>query len=312
MSLIGWFKGTGPSGYGYSSTAEDVTEELDLEGQAILITGCNSGLGRETARVLAERGATVFGAARTREKAERACESFDGDARPVVCELSDPDSVTACVDAVAESGVTLDVILCNAGIMALPKLEQVMGYEKQFFVNHIGHSILVLGLLEHLAQDGRVVMLSSEAHRRTPDGGIAFDNLSGEHGYNDWTFYGQSKLANLLFARKLAQLFDEAPTQRVANAVHPGVIGTDLARHMNPWLQGLMTIAEPMFLKSIPEGAATQTYAAVHPDGGDINGEYLSDCNIEEPSDHGQDDELRDRLWWETEKIIEEVTTKSV
>jgi WW domain-containing oxidoreductase len=307
MSLVGWFKGTGPSGFGYTSTAEEVTDGLDLDGETILITGCNSGLGKEAARVLAMRGATVFGAARTREKAQRACESFDGDARPVVCELSDPDSVNGCVDAVAGNDVTLDAIICNAGIMALPEAEQVMGFEKQFFVNHIGHSILVFGLLEHLADDGRVVMLSSEAHRRTPEGGIAFDNLSGEKSYDPWKFYGQSKLANLLFANKLAEQFEQAPTSRVANAVHPGVIGTDLARHMNPFLKGLMSVAGPLFLKSIPQGAATETYAAVHPDAAEINGEYLSHSNVAEPSDHGKDDELRDKLWRETEQIVEDI-----
>jgi len=310
MSLAGWFKGTGPSGFGYNSTAEEVAEVLELEDWTVLITGCNSGLGAETSRVLVDRGATVLGAARTQEKAERACDEIEGngEAIPMVCELSDPTSVNQCADDVADRDVELDAIICNAGIMALPELEQVMGYEKQFFVNHIGHSILVLGLLDHLAEDGRVVMLSSRAHRNTVDGGIDFDNLSGEDGYNDWEFYGQSKLANLLFARKLAQRFEEGSTDQVANAVHPGVIDTNLGRHMHPILQTLLSVGKPLFLKTIPQGAATQTYTAVHPSAGDLNGEYLKDCNVAEPSEYGQDDELRDQLWVETERIIDEVT----
>lgn len=309
MSLAGWFKGTGPSGFGYNSTAEEVTEGLGLDDWTVLITGCNSGLGAETSRVLVERGATVLGAARTQEKAERACDKIEGDgeAIPLVCELSDPTSVNQCADKVADRNVELDAVICNAGIMALPELEQVMGYEKQFFVNHIGHSILVLGLLDQLADDGRVVMLSSRAHRNTVDGGIDFDNLSGEQGYNDWEFYGQSKLANLLFARKLAQRFDEGQTDQVANAVHPGVIDTNLGRHMNPMLRSVLSLAKPLVLKTVPQGAATETYTAVHPDAKGLNGEYLKDCNVAEPSEYGQDDALRDQLWVETERIIDDV-----
>ncbi len=307
MSLVAWMKGTGPSGFGYGSTAEAVTEGLDLSDRRMLITGCNSGIGRETMRVLAEHGATVFGAARNDEKAERTCEGVEGDARPVVCELSEPSSVHSCVEQVGEAEGELDAIICNAGIMALPELEQVHGYEKQFFVNHIGHFILVTGLLDQLTDDGRVVMLSSEAHKRTPEGGIAFENLSGEHGYDDWTFYGQSKLANLLFARELARRFDDDETDRIANAVHPGVINTNLSRYMNPFLRAGMAVVEPLFLKSIPQGAATQTYVAVHPDAAEHNGEYFADCNLAESSAEGRDMQLAERLWEESERIVDEL-----
>lgn len=308
MSLVSWMKGTGETGFGYGSTAEEVTEGLDLSDRSMLITGCNSGIGRETMRVLVERGATVFGAARTEQKAEEACESVDGEARPVVCELSDPESVLGCVDDVSGAEVDLDAIICNAGIMALPELEQVHGYEKQFFVNHIGHFLLVTNLLEDLAEEGRVVMLSSEAHQRAPKNGIQFDNLSGENDYDAWKAYGQSKLANLLFARELARQFQDDETDRVANAIHPGVINTNLARHLNALLAGALKVVEPLFLKSIPQGAATQTFVAVHPKAADHNGEYFADCNVSESSEAGRDMQLAERLWEESERIVEEVT----
>ncbi len=216
MSLLATLKGKGPSGFGYGSTAEEATRGLDLSGRAYLVTGANSGLGLETVRVLSLRGARVFAAARTAEKARAACAAFGAKIQPVACELSDPASVRACVAAVKADGAPLDAIILNAGIMGLPKLRQAHGYELQFFTNHIGHFILATGLLSQLAEKGRVVALSSTAHQFAPKGGIEFDNLSGERGYSAWRAYGQSKLANLLFAKELARRL--AGTGKTANA----------------------------------------------------------------------------------------------
>ena len=307
MSLVGFFKGTGPSGYGWKTTAYEIVKDLDLGDRHVLITGCNSGIGFETMRAIAERGATVFGAARTCEKAERAGGKVDGEVVPVVCELSEPESVRSCVAEVVDYGEALDAIICNAGIMALPELETVYGYEKQFFTNHVGHFILVTGLLDQLADTGRVVMLSSDAHRSSPKEGIQFDNLKGQKGYSSWRAYGQSKLANLLFAKELARRFADDETSRVANAVHPGVIATSLTRHMNPILRGAWNLAGPLFLKSPAQGAATQTWAAVHPGTATINGEYMEDCNVADPAGRAKKPDLARRLWEETERIVDEV-----
>jgi NAD(P)-dependent dehydrogenase (short-subunit alcohol dehydrogenase family) len=133
--------------------------------------------------VLALRGALVLGIARTKVKAAAACATFPGKAIVYSCELSDPSSVRGCVAAVKADGHGLDAIICNAGTLMLPKLEKSHGYELQFFTNHIGHFMLVTGLLEQLKDEGRVVMLSSEGYRQAPVGGIEFDNLSGDKGY---------------------------------------------------------------------------------------------------------------------------------
>ena len=130
------------SPFGKTSTALEVTEGLDLSGKVALVTGCNSGLGYETMRVLALRGATVIGAARTAEKAQLACDSIEGNAIPVVCELADLQSVADCGAVVRELGLPIDMLILNAGIMALQELEQVNGIEKHFFVNHLGHFVL--------------------------------------------------------------------------------------------------------------------------------------------------------------------------
>ena len=205
MSLLAMIKQNGPSGFGYGSTAEDVTAGLSLNRKSFVLTGCNSGLGLETLRVLTLRGAHVIAAARTLEKAQAACASVSGAATPVACELAEPASVRAAVAKIKSLEVPIDGIICNAGIMALPTLNQAYGYELQFFTNHIGHFILVNGLLDSLTASGRVTMLSSRAHEAAPKGGIDFDNLSGEKGYSAWSAYGQSKFANLLFAKELAQ-----------------------------------------------------------------------------------------------------------
>lgn len=304
MSLLSALKPKGPSGFGYGSTAEDVTANLALAGETILVTGCNSGLGFETMRVLAMHGAHVIGTARTAAKANEAAQKVTGKVTGVSCELSDPKSVQAAVETVKKLGIKLNAIICNAGIMALPKLEQSNGYELQFFTNHIGHFILVTGLLDTLAATGRVVMLSSDAHQRAYKSGIEFENLSGEKGYSPWGAYGQSKLANILFAKELSKRF--AGTKKTANAVHPGVIHTNLARHMGI-ANVLLKIASPLVLKSVAEGAATETYVAVNPGASGISGQYFSHCNVVKPRADAEDPALAAKLWAESERIVSQV-----
>ena len=305
MSLVALVKGKGESGFGYGSTAEEVTEGVDLRGRTVLVTGSNSGIGLETVRVLGKRGARVIAAARTEQKAREATSGLAGDFVPVACELSDPSSVRACVASVKELGVRLHALICNAGIMALPKLERAFGYELQFFTNHIGHFMLVTGLIDSLAENGRVVVLSSAAHGSAPPGGIQFDNLTGEKGYMSWMAYGQSKLANLLFAKELSRRF--AGTRMTANAVHPGVISTNLARSMPGIVRVALDVATPLALKSAAQGAATQCYVAVHPRVERTTGEYFADCNVARSSRLSRDPELAQRLWQESERIVAEL-----
>ena len=304
MSVLAMLKAKGPSGYGYGSTAEVVTQGLALKGKNFLVTGSTSGLGLETVRVLAQRGGRVFATGRTKEKATTACTRVPGVIVPVECELSDPKSVRECVALLRKDGVHFDAIIANAGIMALPKLQQACGYELQFFTNHIGHFLLVTGLLEQLTEKGRVVILSSAAHLRAPKVGIEFDNLSGERSYSPWAAYGQSKLANLLFAKELAKKL--AGTGKTANAVHPGVIATNLSRNMG-FEKIALTIASPLLLKNEAEGAATQCYVAVRPELEGVTGEYFADCNVAKSSPISHDAALATRLWEESERIAQKV-----
>ena len=302
MSIVGWFKSKGPSGFGYTSTAEEVTAGIDLTGRKILVTGCNSGLGLETMRVLALRGATVLGTARTAEKARAAGDGVTGKVIPLACELSDPASVRACVAEVKRQGHVLDAVICNAGIMALPRRETIHGLELQFFTNHIGHFMLVTGLLDSLAETARVVMLSSSAHTMAPKGGIDFDDLDASKRYGDWRNYGQSKMANLLFAKELSRRF--AGTKKTANAVHPGVIRTNLGRHMNPVMNFVFDNFGGLATKNVHEGAATEVWAATSPSLATVSGEFLADCNVAKCRADGNDPALAKRLWDVSEAIV--------
>jgi NAD(P)-dependent dehydrogenase (short-subunit alcohol dehydrogenase family) len=303
MSLYAMLKRPGPSGFGYASTAEDVTAGLALGGKTILVTGCTSGIGLETLRVLALRGARVLGAARTADKARAACEAAGaGRAVPLACDLSDPGSVRACVEAVKALGERLDAVVCNAGVMALPRREVAHGIELQLFTNHVGHFLLVTGLLDALAGDGRVVVVASEAHRNAPREGIRFDDLGAEREYSPWKAYGQSKLANLLFTKELARRL--AGSGRTANALHPGVIHTNLTRHLPAFADALYGFLGKVVLKTIPQGAATQTYVAVHPGAARESGAYFADCNVATPRPDATDPALAARLWEVTEGIV--------
>lgn len=302
MSLMSMMMPKGRSGFGYGSTAEQVTDGLDLKGKTYLVTGCNSGLGLEAVRVLSQRGAKVVGTARTAEKAKAALDPLNGDTVAIACELADPKSVRSAVAEVKQKGLKLDGLIANAGIMALPKLEKAFGYDLQFFTNHIGHFMLVTGLLEQLTETGRVVMLSSAAHSMAPKGGVDFDNLDGSKGYSSWKFYGQSKFSNLLFAKELARRFQG--TKKTANAVHPGVIQTNLGRHMNAVMRGSMGIGSALFMKNVHEGAATEVYVATHPSLSTVSGEYFADCNVARPRGDANDAEVAKKLWDVSEKIV--------
>jgi NAD(P)-dependent dehydrogenase (short-subunit alcohol dehydrogenase family) len=161
---------------------------------------------------------------------------------------------------------------------------------------------LVTGLLDQLSDTARLVIVSSDAHRFAPAEGINFRNLSGERGYGPWAAYGQSKLANILFVKELARRL--LGTGKTANALHPGVINTNLPRSSSVLVRAAYRIGEPLVLKSIPQGAATHCYVAVHPNVDGISGEYFSHCNIARPIAIANDSALASRLWEETETIV--------
>jgi WW domain-containing oxidoreductase len=285
------------------STAEEVTAGLDLSGKTVVVTGVNSGLGHETLRVLAQRGAHVIGAARTLEKARAACKSVAGDTTPVACELAEMESVRDCARTINALDAPVDVLICNAGIMAPARLSVKNGLESQFLTNHMGHFLLTYLLQDTLkkAPEGRIVMLSSLAHALAGRRAIDYDNLDGSRGYRPWQFYGQSKLANLLTARAFNERL--RGTSVTANAVHPGVIGTNLSRDVggfSGWLlrnPAVSALSERLLNKSVAEGASTQCFVATHPSLKGVGGRYFADNAEARPVIRGNPRGLADRLW---------------
>ncbi len=293
------------SEFGFESTAADVTAGLDLTGMTALVTGSNSGIGYETARVLALRGATVLCCARNQSKADATVASIAGDTQPLVFDLADWDSIVAAAAQVRAMNQPLDILICNAGIMELPELQQVRGIERQFAVNHLGHFILVNQLLDQVvaAPAGRIVNVSSgQATRNAPPEGIQFDNLSGEQGYDPAIAYGQSKLANVLFTLELAERLEN--TNATANALRPGVIPTNLGRHMPAWKPFLLKTVGTFFTKTVPQGAATTCYVATAPQLVGVNGYFFEDSNPIRAGGHTEDRDMARRLW----QISEELT----
>jgi len=294
------------SEFGFATTCDEVAAGHDLTGKTVLITGCNSGLGYESMRTLAAQGAHVIGTGRTMEKARTACDSVTGKTTPLVCELTNFDSVVACADAVKLIGEPIDILMCNAGIMALPELEQVNGLEKQFVVNHLGHYILTRRLLGKVeaAPAGRIVILSSIGYKNAPPEGIQFDNLSGENGYKPFAAYGQTKLANALFARELARRY--ADTNVTSNSLHPGMVATNLARYITGKPRDPEAPLRKGF-KTADQGAATQVYVAIDANLDGVSGFYFEDCNPVEPEGpHMHDDALALKLWDVSEELTAE------
>ena len=283
---------TPPDGFDAESTAEDVTRGLDLTGRTIVVTGCTSGIGLETMRVLAMRGAHVIGTARTREKGDAARVGITGRTSTVVLDLADFDSVRTCAAQIRELSVHIDALVCNAGIV-LDDWQQVRGLEMQFVVNHLGHFLLVDELLERVvaAPQGRVVVLGSGDHGKAPPGGIQFDRLSGEGWYERG--YSHSKLANGLFSLELSRRL--RGTRATSNCVTPGHTRTDILRHVG---NGYGSHA-----RSVQQGAATPCYAAVHPAMATVTGEYLRDFRPAEQSAEQRDASMAKRLWEVSERL---------
>ena len=294
------------SDFNAESTVEEVTAGLDLTGKTAVLTGCNSGLGYETMRVLAMRGAHVYGIARSMRRAEDACASVGGTTTPFACDLEKFETVAQCSEAISATGMPIDMLLLNAGVMNLPELQQVNGVERHFVINHLGHFVLANNLMEQVkaASQGRFVTVGSQGYLAAPEDGIQFDHLDGTWGeYRPFGAYGHSKLANGLFSLELARLLKG--TTATSNVIHPGVINTNLGRHF-PWytrlFANLFSWALPFF-KSVEAGAATQTYVATSPILGGVSGYYFEDCNPVVAGYNMENTKMAQRLWSVSEEL---------
>lgn len=269
------------------TTAEQASQGIDLAGKHALVTGANTGLGKETARVLALRGATVTMACRDLEKAEAAKSDIVAGSHGSISDEQldilklDMNSL-ATVRESAENFVgqnrPLHILVNNAGIMIPMERRTEDGFEAHFGINHLAHFLFTNLLLEPLrAADGaRIVMVSSAAMMAASLTAQLNDLNWKVRKFSGMKSYGDSKLMNLMFAREFNGRY--ADQGIVANALHPGVIGTELARDQNPLMMAVGVLAMP-FMKSIPQGAATSLYVATAPQYQNTGGLYFSHCN---------------------------------
>lgn len=295
------------SDFDEDSTAEQVTEGLDLSGKVAVVTGCTSGIGFETMRVLAMRGAYVLGTSRSVARAQAAGKKVLGRTSALQLELSNPDSVIECAEILRSMDVPIDILVCNAAYRGGRNLrEEVNGVEKHLAVNHLGHFILVNRLLDQLYRSwqGRVVIVASRAaYRSAPAEGILFDDLSLTDNYSDSVAYGQSKLANVLFSYELGMRL--RGTRITSNSLHPGVINTEIDRNMSRLTQFGFGVLAAVTGKNIEQGAATSCYVATSPLLGSTSGKYFEDCNAVTVADsHLQNAWIARRLWETTETLV--------
>ena len=277
-----------PSFFDAASTTDEVLIDIDLNGRVAAVTGASGGLGLETARSLAARGASVVLAARSEDKLNAAVQTIrarhpDAALSTVMLDLADVTSCRRAAFEVLSSVDRLDLLINNAGVMCTPFGRTISGFETQIGTNHLGHMAWTIPLMDLLTQDGggRIVNLSSAGHRFSD---VDLDDLDFERRpYDPWSGYGASKTANVLFSVELERRL--GPLGVRALAVHPGGIHTDLGRHMTPDLlveiQERIAQSNPTGFdwKSIPQGAATTVWAATTSIFADRGGVYCEDCH---------------------------------
>ena len=306
--------------FGHDTTTDEVLKGIDLTGKRVLVTGGTAGLGVETARALACRGAAVTITARDMARGESVVReihdtSGNSDVEAMELELGSLDSIRRFAAKYLSRHHSLNLLINNAGVMACPELRTDDGFELQFGTNHLGHFLLTNLLAPALIEGApaRVVALSSRGHHMSP---VDFDDLDfSNRGYNKWVAYGQSKTANILFAVELDKRLKDKGVR--AFAVHPGVIETELGRHMGEEDRAaLQQRAEDMggwHMKTVAAGAATSVYAATAPELEGQGGVYLEDCHVAEVNDESPKEGVRSyaldegaaaKLWAVSEELV--------
>jgi NAD(P)-dependent dehydrogenase (short-subunit alcohol dehydrogenase family) len=309
------------SGFGWASTTDEVLAGKDLSGRTVFITGANSGLGQETARAMASRGAHVILAGRDQAKLDGTAAAIretlpKAQLDTITIDLTSLENIRAATSRARQRFAKIDLLINNAGVMATPFQHTHDGFEMQFGTNHLGHFAMTAELMPLIERGHlkRIVNLSSRGHHFTP---VNFDDPHFEHRpYDPWESYGHSKTANVLFSVGLEQRF--AVMGIHAYAVHPGGIQTNLGRHMTPeMVEALMarvTSSDTGFAwKTIPQGAATSCWAATAEELEGKGGVYCEDCHVAAIDDESATSGVRsyavnpsfaDRLW----KLSEELT----
>lgn len=274
------------------------TQGTDMSGKVCIVTGANSGIGLETAAGIAERGATVVMACRSRERAEAAQKEIEsrgyaGATDVMLVDMASFDSIRAFADAFKQKYDRLDVLVNNAAIV--PKSRELTqdGIEKQFGVNHLAYFLLTHLLLDQLKESApsRIVNVASTVHQSAT---INFEDLQAENGYSFIKAYGQSKLANVMFTYELARRLEG--TDVTANCLHPGGVSTNIFRDASLFLKPILFVGRA-FLKGPKRGAKTSVYLATSPEVEGVTGKYFVNCKEAKSSALSHDRDAQQRLW---------------
>ncbi len=306
-----------------TSTTDEVLDGVDLHGRRILVTGASAGLGVETCRALAAHGADVVGLVRDINKGKRAtanvtvtAKANGGSFEMVQGDLADLRSLRRCSDQLLAANNPLDAIIANAGVMACPEGKTADGFETQFGTNHLGHFVLINRLAPLLRSGGRVVNLSSAGHRFAD---VDLDDpFFQKSSYDPFVGYGRSKTANILFSVALDRRLKSRGIR--VNAVHPGVIQTELGRHMTPEMIARITsgagTTSALVFKTVPQGAATSVWSGFRATADEVGGRFCEDCHVAEVTNdpmtrsgvraYALDPDRAEGLWSLSESLVKE------
>ena len=273
------------SGFGAKSEPTEVLKDIDLEGKVAMVTGGYSGIGLETTRALKEAGARVIVPARRKDVAKSALSGIVESEDILNLDLADPSSAQSFVNEFVDSGMSLDILINNAAVMACPQMPTKEGWDLQFAVNHIGHFIITKGLLRAMSSSGsRIVTLSSTGHKLS---GIQWEDVHFEESYDKWKAYGQSKTAASLLAVEISERMKDEGIKTYS--VHPGGIFTPLQRHLEKeemialgWLgkDGELSEMAAANFKSPTQGASTSLWCATSPMLEEVSGVYCENCDV--------------------------------
>ena len=271
---------------------------FDITNKNILITGATSGIGKAAALKLSLLGANIFFVARNQQKAQllvdEISEISDKEAVPIIADLSSQADIRSVAQVFNSFNIPLHVLLNNAGLINKERKETVDGLEEVFAINHIAYFLLTMLLLDRLkeANNSRIVNVSSGAHAFVK--GFNFEDYQAKNTYKPFQVYGYSKLANILFTKKLSEILKE--DNITVNCLHPGVVGTSFGQNNGNLQKILFYIAKP-FMRSSEKGAETSIYLCSSSDVSDISGKYFYNCKLAKTTKWAQSQDDADRLW---------------
>ena len=273
-----------------------------LQNKTAIVTGANSGMGMATVRALSDMGAKVIMLCRSEKRGTEALEKLSSekyrDLELILCDLGTYDSIRAFANIVRRGYDHIDILVNNAGFISLDRQETGEGLERQFGINHIGHFLLTMSLLDLMGDGGRIVNVASGAHKT---GKIHFDDINLTKGFNVIKAYSQSKLANVLFTRELARRVKDRGI--TVNCCHPGAVATNIGIDRDTGFGKTVTRLLKPFFQTPEQGARTAIFLASDDSVSDVTGEYFYKCRIAKSSKRSKDMELAKKLFEFSEEL---------